>query len=168
MNSPTRILVPVDFSESSRVALEYAELLGARFGAEVDVLHVWPPSGEGGSRVEMLSEFVRSDAGRTMMEWLATFDLRGDVETRGRLAPGAPRDVPDTIMEVVNSGEYDLVVMATHGHEGILHLLKGSIVDKVVKRAPCPVVTVRAPQEPLPPDAPLAEPEVRSVWSWPS
>jgi nucleotide-binding universal stress UspA family protein len=168
MQSPTRILVPVDFSESSRAALEYAELLGARFCAEVDVLHVWPPSGEGGSKVEMLSEFVKSEAGRKMMEWLASFDVRGDVETRGRLAPGAPRDVPDTIMEIVASGDYDLVVMATHGHDGLLHMLKGSVVDKVVKHAPCPVVTVRAPPEPLPPDPPIPDPEFRSVWTWPS
>lgn len=167
MNSPSRILVPVDFSESSRTALEYAAMIGARFNAEVEVLHVWPPHGDSSSKADMLSEFVKSEPGRKMMEWLAAFDLRGDVETRGRLAPGGPRDVSDAILEVVEGGDYDLVVMATHGHEGLLHLLKGSVVEKIVKRAPCPVLTVRAP-EPVTADPPLDDLKGTGAWTWPS
>jgi len=97
MLMPSKILVPVDFSGSSRAALEYAAVLGSRFGADVDVLHVWHPSHRGESKEELLDEFSRSDEGKKMMEWLASFELRGDVAAHGCLVPGVRRDVPDVL-----------------------------------------------------------------------
>jgi len=144
MHAPSKILVPVDFSDSSRAALEYAEALGARFGAEVDVLHVWKPSGRADSKDDLLGEFARSEAGRTMIDWLVSFELRSDVEAHARLATGVRSDVPDAIVATVQSGGYDLVVMATHGRRGMSLLLRSSVTEKVVSRAPCPVVTLRA------------------------
>jgi len=137
-----RILVPVDFSGPSRAALEYAVFLGSKFGAEIDVLHVWRPPEDVESRMQLLSEFKVSDAGHKMVTWLASCELHGGVEAHGRVAPGARRDVPDTVVGAVEAGSYDLVVMGTHGHQGLMHLLRGSITEEVVRRAPCPVVTV--------------------------
>lgn len=169
MESPSKILVPVDFSASSRAALDYAELLGARFGAEVDVLHVWSPVDEAGTKTELLTEFMRTDAGHKMMEWLASFELRSHVEAHGRLAPGVPGDVPDAIIEAVETGAYDLIVMGTHGRQGLSHLLRSSVAEKVMNRAPCPVLTVHAPDaDTFAPDPERAELDGRNVWSWPS
>ena len=164
-HAPSKILVPVDFSASSRAALEYAALLGARLGAEVDVLHVWSPQHETDSKKELLRDFVRSGPGHTMMEWLASFELRGGVAAHGRLAPGAPGAVPDTIVEVVESGAYDLVVMATHGRHGLSLLWRSSVSEKVVRSAPCPVITVRAEDDDLPRDPGSDGLDVRDVWN---
>jgi len=142
MDSPHRILVPVDFTESSRAALEYATVLGASFGAEVGVLHVWHPPEDTGSTTALLAEFARSDAGHKMIEWLATCEGRGDVTAHGCLAPGGRDDVTDAIVGVARA--YDLIVMGTHGREGLSRVLRGRVADKVAKRATCPVVTVDA------------------------
>jgi universal stress protein A len=166
MHTPSRILVPVDFTESSRAALEYAALLGSRLGAEVDMLHVWRPE-HAASKEEVLSEFMQSDAGHDMMEWLASCEVRGDVVTHGRIAEGAHSQIPDAIVEVVESCAYDLVVMATHGRQGLSLLLRGSVTEKVVRRAPCPVITIRAPDGDLPADPRGAGLDVASAWTWP-
>lgn len=170
MHAPSKILVPVDFSEPSRAALEYAGLIGARFGAEVDVLHVWRRADNARSKEELLAEFMRSEAGHKMMEWLASFELRSDVEAHGRLASGVRGDVPDAIVGTVESGAYDLIVMGTHGRQGLSHLLHGSVAEKVMSRATCPVVTIRAPDDGavLAVDADRLELDERNVWSWPS
>jgi nucleotide-binding universal stress UspA family protein len=170
MLMPHKILVPVDFSGSSRAALEYAAVLGSRFGADVDVLHVWHPSHRGESNAELLDEFTRSEEGKKMMEWLATFEVRGDVAAHGCLMPGVRSDVPDAIIEVVKSREYDLIVMATHARHGLSLLKWGGVTEKVMRRAPCPVVTIPADENdenpPAEPD-PL-DPAVMGPWLWPS
>jgi universal stress protein A len=167
MHTPSRILVPVDFTESSRAALEYAALLGSRLGAEVDMFHVWRSQHAAASKGEVLTEFMQSDAGHEMTEWLASFEKRGDVIAHGRLAEGAHGQVPDAIVEAVESCAYDLVVMATHGRQGLSHLLRGSVTEKVVRRAPCPVITVRSPDDDLPSTPESADVEVVNAWFWP-
>jgi nucleotide-binding universal stress UspA family protein len=144
MQWPHRILVPVDFSESSHAALEFAGLIGAQLGAKIDVLHVWSPPEEVESKLELLADFAMSNEGHTMVAWLTSFRQHSDIEAHGRLALGGARDVPDVIVQAVQVGEYDLVIMGTHEHQGLFHLLKSSIAEKVVRRAPCPVITVPA------------------------
>lgn len=144
MQSPNRILVPVDFSDPSRAALEYATFLGAQFSASVDVLHVWRPPEDVDSKTGLLVEFARSDEGHKMMEWLASCEHRSRVEARGCVVPGGEADVPDAILREVTVGDYDLVVMGAHPHQGLWHLIMGSVTDEIVKRASCPVLTVRA------------------------
>jgi nucleotide-binding universal stress UspA family protein len=165
MHSPNKILVPVDFTASSRTALEYAATLGARFGAEVDVLHVWRPPHVTSTKQELLADFVQTDEGHKMMEWLASFELRSDVEAHGRLAPGARGDVPEAIVGTATSGAYDLVVMATHGHH---HFLRESVTENVIRRSPCPVLTVPATEDIVPVEPPDPDLDARNIWSWPS
>jgi universal stress protein A len=146
MESISRILVPVDFSSCSRAALEYAAFLASRLGAAIDVLHVWEPPTffsadvmiTEGDRERTLAEFVRSHAGQRMEELLASIERLG-VRVRGRLATGSP---VDTIVASASDG-YDVIVIGTHGHTGLRHLIAGNVTEKVVRRAPCPVVTVR-------------------------
>jgi nucleotide-binding universal stress UspA family protein len=121
-----RILVPVDFSEASRVALEYAVFLGRRFGARVDVLHVWE-----------LNRPVWLDSGRLLKDFLARFE-DDSVDVHARLESGKP--LP-TILEIAGDA-YDLVVMSTHTKPGLSDLLHRSMAEAVVRKSPCPVVTV--------------------------
>ena len=144
MQSPNRILVPVDFSDPSLAALRYATALGAQLGASVDVLHVWDPPRDVESRNKLLVEFAKSDEGHKMMEWLSSFEQDTQVETRGRIAPGGEAGVSETILREVESGDYDLVVMGAHPHHGFWRILGGGITDDIVRRAPCPVLTIRA------------------------
>ena len=158
----SKILVPSDFSEASREALDYAVQLGTRLGAEVDVIHVWEPPHSTDSRSDLLTEFVRSDAGHKMLDILGGLEERSLVEAHGRVAPGARRDVPDAIVDAVESGHYDLVVMATHGRDRFSLVLRRGVADEVIRRAGCPVVTVRAPE---PPPA-AAEPPTAVSYPW--
>jgi nucleotide-binding universal stress UspA family protein len=143
-----KILVPVDFSECSRVALRYAVHFGNRLGAAtIDVLHVWQPPAyldpgirlhtpEG--REETLAEFVRSKAGQSMKAFLAEVEGGGSFAVHGRLESGEPREA---ILAAAGEG-YDLIVMGTRGEATNVKL--GSIAQKVVRNASCPVLTIRA------------------------
>jgi nucleotide-binding universal stress UspA family protein len=142
-----RILVPVDFSECSMAALEYALFLSRRFQASVDLLHVWQPprpvwtiSYPYDVGHECLAIFEQTEAGRQMKEFLARAE-RETPRVRGRLESGDPYR---TILEVAEGDGYDLLVMGTHGRTGMSHLLLGSLAEAVVRRAPCPVMTIRA------------------------
>jgi nucleotide-binding universal stress UspA family protein len=142
-----RILVPVDFSECSMAALEQALFLARRFDASVDVIHVWQPvrpvwtvSYPFDVGHECLTIFEQTEAGQHMKEFLA----RAEQElprARGRLESGDPYR---TILQVAEDDGYDLLVMGTHGRTGMSHLLLGSLAEAVVRRAPCPVMTIRA------------------------
>lgn len=158
MHAPNKILVPVDFTETSHAALEYAVVLAERLGAEVDLLHVWGPpavpvdgpANENGdpavrpamSGDELLTSFAHSDYGPTMVEWLTECRRGGNTEPHGRLTAASSSDVPDAIVQAVQSGDYDLIVMGTNAHHPLAHFFRGSVSQKVLRRAPCPVITV--------------------------
>ena len=148
MRSPNRILVPVDFTDPSRAALRYAAVLGAEVGASVDVLHVWHPPEDVDSKTGLLVEFARSDEGHKMIEWLAGVEKDSRLEAHGRLVPGGEGEVPDAILQEVQVGDYDLVVMGTHAHQGFWHQLLGGVTEEIVRRATCPVLTIRTDDHP--------------------
>lgn len=170
MSRIQRILVPIDFSAASRAALEHAALLAEAFGARIDVLHVWEPAP---AVTPAQLGWMAADAG--------TFCARVEDELRGRVdalvAEIAPnlRDriqvgveagyVAHTILEHLEAQPYDLVVMGTHGRRGLKHLVLGSVAERLVRTAPCPVLTTRAPattakETSQDPDAPLESPEL--------
>jgi nucleotide-binding universal stress UspA family protein len=148
-----RILVPIDFSAPSRAAVELAARLAGR-GASVDVLHVWETphhvgaAGEAGGDAlvvhlpsgerSTVSDYIHDSAKREMHAFLAGLSDLGHVELRRELRAGAPADA---IVEAAQG--YDLVVMGTHGRRGLPHVFLGSVAEKVVRRAPCPVWTLR-------------------------
>jgi nucleotide-binding universal stress UspA family protein len=134
-----KILVPMDPSACSIAALEYASSLAEEVGAAVDVLHVHEhddpkvrskvsPSPDA---LEEMEEAISRIAGR-LGSRLGRSDAEGDPLTR--------------IVEAAAEGDYDLVVMGTHGRVGRLRMLVGSVAGGVVQNAPCPVLTVRLPQ----------------------
>jgi nucleotide-binding universal stress UspA family protein len=136
-----RILCPTDFSDFSESALEQAIALGKRYRAEITCLHVvptlmppsigfaLPPRSDARARQAALEELGRFAAPARA----AGFEPRLEV----REASVAP-----TILEVARSLPADLVVMGTHGLSGFERLMLGSVAEKVLRRAPCPVLTV--------------------------
>ena len=144
----SKILTPVDYSPCSRAALDHALFFAQRFAAKVDVLHVWdvPPSVRADMMVmsedgpQSMQNVLLHGANREMDEFLAGLSA----EQRARVAIKVEHgDAVPTIIEVAGRDGYDLVVMGTHGRTGLSQLLMGSVAEKVVRQAPCPVLTVR-------------------------
>lgn len=146
MQSPIRkILVPVDFSVCSRHALEYALSLAPALGARIDVLNVWnapvrSSSGEKlGARGQTLEAIAQTECEREMSEFLAKVARPDNVALSTAIKFGDP----DVVIVEAAKG-YDLVVMGTNGRSGIQLFVVGSVAENVVRRAPCPVLTIRA------------------------
>jgi nucleotide-binding universal stress UspA family protein len=142
------ILVPTDFSEASAVALRYGRELADRFGASLHVVHVVEdrfmpgPSTEGYLPLPGYFEELERQAGERLNAMLSAGDrdrLRAKFETR-RGSPFVE------IVRYAKCNDIDLVVMGTHGRGPIAHMLMGSVAERVVRKAPCPVLTVRHPE----------------------
>ena len=142
MTSPKKILVPVDFSETSDHALAYAQTLAQTFGARLHVLHVIPdPHSQAWS-----IEATGMNLGSLMETWEADAQTRLDAMSLGEASGERTTQVGQPYMEIIRyakANEVDLVVMGTHGRGAIEHMLLGSVAEKVVRTAPCPVLTVR-------------------------
>lgn len=150
-----RILCPVDFSETSDAALLYAISLARAYAAELTVLHVVAPPVTSLPGEHFLGDFVQAD-----MEALTTACR----ERVGRLLAETPcaetvKVTPSVvcgipyleIVRIAGESQADLLVLGTHGRSGIEHLLIGSVAERVVRKAPCPVLTVKKPKHPEPP-----------------
>jgi nucleotide-binding universal stress UspA family protein len=136
-----RILVPVDYSTTSGVAFETAFSLAHTFGAAIEVLHVWSEAGL--METHLREEVIRAVSEKTkerMREFLAQYAPPDGVHITSRVQPGSAWDVIQSL-----SGEYDLIVMGTHGRTGFERLMLGSVAARVVQTANCPVLTVREP-----------------------
>jgi nucleotide-binding universal stress UspA family protein len=153
MHRIRQILAPVDFSASSRAALQQALHYAERFDAKVEVLHVWEVPHTvrpdllvwiEGSDGKPVTEIVSEDASRQMDELLAELSPEQHARLHAKLVDGDP---VDTIVEMSKSGTYDLIAMGTHGRRGLSHLVIGSVAEKVVRQAACPVLTVRVRED---------------------
>ena len=141
-----RILCPTDFSPHSNEATAWAADLAGRYGASITLVHVYQP-------VSMIlpEGFVLKSA-EDIAELLHALDqaLAG---ARSELARVAPRVSVDSVLlqgapfaEIVRYAREngcDLIVLGTHGRTGLRHALLGSVAEKVVRKAHCPVLTVR-------------------------
>jgi len=140
-----RILVPVDFSEHSKDALQYAADLGRHFHAELLLVYVVEsvgyPADLGYGQVNISAiEKDLSDRAKGELERLATKYAAGNLRITGHVHTGRP------FVEIIRAAkefEADMIVIATHGHTGVEHMLFGSTAEKVVRKAPCPVLVVR-------------------------
>ncbi len=153
MNAAIRkILVPTDFSRCADRALDYALLIGERFGATIELIHVWEvPQGigietmpfvamQGGDPMSLL-DYVRSEAEKSLAEKLAELRNKG-IEVGSRLVPG---NAAQTVIEAAK--EFDLIVIGTHGRGAMMHLLLGSVAERVVRKSKIPVLTVRSEED---------------------
>jgi nucleotide-binding universal stress UspA family protein len=142
-----RILVPVDFSKASDRAIRYATTLANKFGARVSLLHVvedpfvtgaWQAEAFIANIPELLTELILG--ARTHLG-----ELKKDLAAHGFIVDTAVITGPPAgaIVDHAAAGHFDLIVMGTHGRTGLSHALLGSVAERVVQRAPCPVLTVR-------------------------
>jgi nucleotide-binding universal stress UspA family protein len=147
------ILHPTDFSDRSGCAYQLACALARDYGARLVLLHVKPPDviyGEGyvlppdpeAERCELLNR----------LEGLRPPDLTSEVYRV--LQEGSPTE---EILRTAEEVQADLIVMGTHGRTGLERLLLGSVAEAVLRQAPCPVLTVKAPfPMPAVPEEPVA------------
>jgi nucleotide-binding universal stress UspA family protein len=135
------ILVPTDFSENSAAAFKFAQALAHDHGARLLVVHVKPiPTIVYGSGV-VPPEPENAEA--MLRDQLHTWQPEDpNIETEYRLIEG---DAAPEILELAEETDCDLIVLGTHGRTGLTRLLMGSVAETLVRRATCPVVTVKLP-----------------------
>jgi nucleotide-binding universal stress UspA family protein len=142
---PRHILVPHDFSDTAECALAYALELARRLDARVTVVHAFevpygfPEAAQ--FTADMLSTLQR--AAGAALGGVVDRARRSGVAVEGVLRQGAPWNEID---EVARETEADLIVMGTHGRRGLARVLLGSVAEKVVRTAPCAVLTMRGPE----------------------
>ena len=143
------ILVATDFSEASEAALVYARELAQAFGGTLHVLHVAGNIAASAIGVEgYTTDFI---ALQREVEESARKQLDGLVSEADRRALSAKTIVltsnspAQSIVSYAKDAHIDLVVVGTHGRGGMAHMLMGSVAERVVRTAPCPVLTVRPP-----------------------
>jgi nucleotide-binding universal stress UspA family protein len=162
------ILHPTDFSEGSAFAFRLACALARDYDARLIVMHVSTPSAPiYGDRFmtavmpDPAQERLRQKQLRHQLEQLHPRDARVQVEHR--LAEGYP---VAEILAVAKEERADVILMGTHGRTGLGRLLMGSVAEEVVRKAPCPVVTVKTPlpaAQPAKQAAPTAAETVASI-----
>jgi nucleotide-binding universal stress UspA family protein len=149
MNDTIRtVLVPVDFSPYSDEAVAYATRLARRLDASIELLHVvedpyltgtWSPDIYVPDVIDSLAALV-SDAQDRLERTTASVRAQGVPATAVVRRGSAAR----AIIEHAATGDFDLIVLGTHGRTGLAHVLLGSVAERVVRLAPCPVLTVKA------------------------
>jgi nucleotide-binding universal stress UspA family protein len=141
------IVVPTDLSEYSLRALPYAVGLAERFDARLKILCVNEPAVPisdvtwGGIDVHATDEALLTEARRTV-ERIIHEQVPKGVNVEATVITG---NAVEGIIEFAGEQNADLLVMCTHGRTGLSHVLMGSTAEAVVRRAPCPVLTLRQP-----------------------
>ena len=146
MSEIKRILVPTDFSATADAALDYAIDLAATLGASVSLVHVFDDpfvaggvfSGEYAPIPQEMRQEILEDL-RRRLEGTVARHGHSELSPQVLIGPTAR-----TIVDSARDARADLIVMGTHGRSGISHVLLGSIAERVVRTAECPVLTVRS------------------------
>lgn len=141
-----RILVPTDFSEPAEAALRYGRALAEEFGSTLHLMHVVPepyiyPWGTEISTMPLVDLLTSSET--QAAERLKTLvDDTGALTGRVRTSTAIGTPVDKILQQVADDG-IDLIVMGTHGRGAVGHLLLGSVAERIVRRSPVPVLTVK-------------------------
>lgn len=144
MKPYTKILVPTDFSESAAEALLTAIDVAARYGASITLVHVFEPivypfpEATGFSSILNLADVIR-DIEALLEKAKQSAIAAGAKDVTAHQLQGHP---PSEIADYAKAGGFDLIVMGTHGRRGLSHLMIGSVAERVVRFAPCAVLTV--------------------------
>ncbi|HSN16249.1 MAG TPA: universal stress protein [Anaeromyxobacteraceae bacterium] len=143
-----RICCPIDFSDASRAAMEVATDLARRCGADLVLLHAYPvpgytfPDGSVVASPRMMQELA-DQAERHLATWRADAErMLGAPRVTVEKAVGEPAA---EIVAYAKGAGIDLLVLGTHGRTGLEHAIMGSVAERVVRKARCPVLTVRPP-----------------------
>ena len=140
----TKVLVPTDFSNHSDQALQWGASLAGKYAARMLLLHVIPPaveevSARGSASEEAIMDLEAKVEAR--LYEIISQELQESLPVDVKIAVGKPAE---EILRVAHEEGVDLIVMGTHGHTGLTHVLLGSTAETVLRNAPCPVFTVRA------------------------
>jgi len=138
-----RILYPTDFSENAAAAWPVALQMAEQLGAVLFLLHVAPgpsPTPETFLAAEQWREIIAAQRTEAEAELRALVSNAPDVKAEILVTRGVPFL---EIVRVAAERKVDLIVMGTHGRTGLAHALLGSVAEKVVRMAACPVLTVR-------------------------
>ncbi len=142
-----RILFPTDFSEPADHAWPFALHFAQEFEAEVHLLHVVSPPPRMTEAyaahfdTAKLTAALAAEANASLDRFLREASGRG-IRAQAEVRVGV--DFHE-IVEYAQTHQIDLIVMATHGRTGLAHALVGSVAERVVRKAPCPVLTVKHP-----------------------
>jgi universal stress protein A len=134
-----KILFPTDFSPASEEALRWATSLARDTGATMVIIHVEePPMAYGGGELYMAAD--ESDREELRRSLVNVLPLDASVHFEHKLLVGDPATA---IVETADNEDADLIVLGTHGRTGLTRLLMGSVAEAVVRRAKCPVLTIK-------------------------
>jgi universal stress protein A len=146
------IVVPYDFSNHARAALDEAADLCRRLGGDLHLVHVMQSplylysfayTGEAASVIPPIDmSEIRESALKGLREVIGEIDVPGKIEPH--VLEGA--SIAETLLESAVNLSADLIVMGTHGRTGLSHAVLGSVAERTLRSAPCPVLTVHAPK----------------------
>jgi nucleotide-binding universal stress UspA family protein len=142
---PRHILVPHDFSDTAEHALSFAIAIAEKLGAHITLMHAYEIPAYPDSvlmTAELAGSITRAALGA--LDAVAGRARRPGVEVQALLRQGRPWS---EINAAANETHADLIVMGTHGRHGLARALIGSVAEKVVRTAPCPVLTVHGPEK---------------------
>jgi nucleotide-binding universal stress UspA family protein len=139
-----KILVPIDFSESARKAMEYGLSFARQFNAEILLLHVieftpLPAPPLAIVQDETTQAKLHESSAKELGEWRDAISAQTIVRASVRDGISAHAE----IVKAAAEGNIDLIILGTQGRTGLAHLLIGSTAERVVRHAPCPVLVVR-------------------------
>ena len=143
-----KILVPIDFSENAKSALRYASQLAGLFHAEIILIHVlepmlYPPDFSLGQIIlPSIDTHEIEDKANEELQKLAEIEVAKDLKKQVIVKSGKPFA---EIIQIAKEENIDLIIISSHGHSGMEQIIFGSTSEKVVRKAPCPVLTVRDP-----------------------
>lgn len=142
-----KILVPIDFSDYSKNALKYAVQFAKHFNSSMYLIYVIEPViypadfSMGQVAIPSMDTNIQSRAEEELTNLAKNF-VDPSIKVEIIIKTGKPFvEINETAKEM----DIDLIIIATHGHTGVEHLLFGSTAEKVVRKAPCPVLTLREP-----------------------
>ncbi|GAB6282238.1 MAG: universal stress protein [Ignavibacterium sp.] len=142
-----KILIPIDFSDYSKAALKYAVSFSKIFDAELILIYVvepviYPPDFSMGQVALPTVDLDLNTRAKEELDKLVKTEINSKLKARTIVRTGKPFV---EIIECVKEEDIDLIIISTHGHSGVEHILFGSTAEKVVRKAPCPVLTLREP-----------------------
>lgn len=143
MNTVNNIIVPVDFGENTKKLVDFAVDMAAKFSAQVHFIHV-SSAHQGYDMMLGITSFKKVEKGLMEASEEKMQNLVADYAAQcagcsGKVVSG---DIVDEIIAYTTAEKGDLLVVATHGSKGLEKILLGSIAERVIKRAPCPVLSL--------------------------
>lgn len=143
-----KILCPIDFSPCSTYALNYAIDFSMKAQALLYLLYVIETRaddiGDMVKQIDLLGDDTKIDTVKTRLMNLIPGNIRANISIETVVVTGIPFV---EIVKVARDNHIDLIVMGTHGRTGLKHILIGSVAERVIQKAPCPVLSIKLPEQ---------------------